>query len=183
MMRVQKYIYSNGNSLKRISVILLCFIMASNSLCSQEIVHGITMSSVGVIGNLSNNSMPIHFTSKNECINIQNGVAVLIGDRSMGQFVINCKKSVKLNTLGAILYPNPIVNKTTLRFTQKPLFDEDFVLTVWSVEGNSLLSERVKASELVFGKVIYLSGLVSGTYLITVESGHYTEAIKFIKAN
>jgi hypothetical protein len=141
------------------------------------------MSSVGLVGNLSNNSMPIDFSSKNSCINIHNGVAVLIGDRSKGEFVISCKTPVKLNTLGTILYPNPVVNKTTVRFSNKPIFDENFVLTVWSIEGASLFSENANASELQFGKPINLGGLSAGTYLITIESTRYTEAIKFIKAN
>ena len=63
------------------------------------------------------------------------------------------------------------------------MFDEGFLLTVWSIEGASLFTEKVNASELLIGKMINLGGIVSGTYLITVESGHYTEAIKFIKAN
>lgn len=183
MMMFFNNMVKRGDFLKMIRVLFLCGTMVSTAAYSQDMAHGIVMSSVGTIGNLSNNSMPINFSSKNACINIQNGVAVLIGDRSKGDFVINCKAPVKLNTLGAVLYPNPATTKTTVRFTHKPLFDDDFVLTLWSIEGNPLFSEKVNGSELQLGKVINLGGIASGTYLLTMESNHYTEAIKFIKAN
>ena len=182
MMMFLKNKYNNSSCFKTVSVLFLFATLISKSMQSQDIAHGIMMSSVGVIGNLSNNSMPIDFSSKNGCINIQNGVAVLIGDRSKGNFTISCKTPVKLNTLGAVLFPNPVVNKTTVRFSNKPLFDEDFMLTVWSIEGASLFSVRANGSELLLGKVIDLGGIASGTYLITVESSQYTDAIKFIKA-
>lgn len=165
-----------------LSVFFICGTLVSKTMYSQD-AHGMIMSSVGVIGNLSNNSIPIDFSSKNSCINIQNGVAVLIGERSKGEFVMSCKTPVKLNTLGIILYPNPVVNTVTLTLRNKPMFDENFVLTVWSIEGASLISVRVDASELLIGKLINLGGLNSGTYLITMESSRHTEAIKFIKAN
>ncbi len=180
-MMLNGMIKHNINNYSLITTVLVIFTMLTKNLQSQGIAHGIMMSSVGIIGSLSNNSMSIDFSSKNGCINIQNGVAVLIGDRSKGEFVISCKMPVKLNTLGAVLYPNPVTNKTTVRFNNKPMFDEGFVLTVWSIEGASLFSEKVNGSELVAGKVLDLGKLVSGTYLITVESSQYTDTIKFIK--
>ena len=182
MMMFAHNTFKRNTCFKRVIVFVICSTLLSKTIYSQD-AHGIIISSVGLIGNLSNNSMPIGFSSKNGCINIQNGVAVLIGDRSKGEFVISCKTPVKLNILGAMLYPNPVVNKTTVRLKNKPMIDEDFMLTVWSIEGASLLSERVNATELLLGKVINLGGLTSGMYLITVESSRYTEAIKFIKAN
>jgi hypothetical protein len=166
-----------------IVALLICGILASNFLYSQNQVNAITFSSVGVITNFSNNSMPFHFTSKNGCVDVQNGVAVLIGERSKGNFIVNCKTPVKLNSLGTVLYPNPVSTKTTIRFTKKPLYDEDFVLAVLSIEGNLLFSAKVSASELALGRVVNLSGINLGTYLITVESSHYKETIKFLRTN
>ena len=182
MMTFSHHTFNRKTCFKLVGVFFLMTTLVSKSTYSQD-AHGIIISSVGQIGNLSNNSMPIDFSSKNSCINIQNGVAVLIGDRSKGEFVISCKTPVKLNTLGAMLYPNPVTSKATVRLKNKPMIDEDFMLTVWSIEGASLFSERLNANELLLGKSINLGGLTSGTYLITVESSRYTEAIKFIKAN
>ena len=66
------------------------------------------MSSVGSISNFSNNSMSVNFSSSSNCLNVQNGTAVLTGERGNGLFVTNCEPITNFNSLGIKLFPNPV---------------------------------------------------------------------------
>ena len=67
-MMLNGMIKHNINNYSLITTVLVIFTMLTKNLQSQDIAHGIMMSSVGVIGSLSNNSMSIDFSSKNGCI-------------------------------------------------------------------------------------------------------------------
>ena len=49
------------------------------------------MSSVGSMGNTRNQSPAFQFKSIANCIDVQNGIAVLSGERGNGQFSIKCE--------------------------------------------------------------------------------------------
>jgi hypothetical protein len=140
------------------------------------------MSSVGSIQNWSNNSMSVTFSSNLACLNIQNGIAILNSEKGTGLFEMNCKVDVKFNALGIQLFPNPVNNISKLKFLNKPLLIENFVITVWTADGFKLFNLKASADELLLGKNIDFSSLTSGSFVIQVESPNYIDALKFVKA-
>jgi hypothetical protein len=70
------------------------------SIQAQQLTGAFIMSSVGGLNNMSNNSMAVTFSSSATCLNVQNGTAVLTGDRGTGNFAVNCEVKSKYNTLG-----------------------------------------------------------------------------------
>ena len=141
------------------------------------------ISSMGSIPGASNTGMAIQFNSIATCLNVQNGVAVLNGVRGSGQFAINCEVTLKVNSLGIKLYPNPVNITTKVKFTNTPPLTETFNLSVWTTEG-VLLSTRKESGYNIFqGINLDVSALGSGTYVLKIESENYVDALKFIKAN
>ena len=57
---------------------------------------------------MQSSGLPVQFKSTATCLSVQNGVAVLYGERGTGEFAFNCKVSLKFNTLGIKLFPNPV---------------------------------------------------------------------------
>ena len=152
-------------------------------LHSQSLNGLIIMSSVGSIQNSSNNSMAVTFSSNTNCLNIQNGTAVLTGERGTGSFAINCEVKSLFNTLGIKLYPNPVSEYTKVKFINQPPLNDKFSITVWSNQGEKISASTASGYEIYQGKMMHFSTLVSGSYIIQVESERYKDALKFIKAN
>jgi hypothetical protein len=141
------------------------------------------MSSMGSMPGISNTGMAIHFNSIATCLNVQNGIAVLSGARGIGQYAINCEVTLKINSLGIKLYPNPVNTTTKVKFINIPPLSEVFNLTIWTTEG-FLLSTRKEIGDRLFqGIILDMSSLVSGTYVLKIESENYIDALKFIKTN
>ena len=69
---------------KNIIPIVLLIIAFPRSIQAQQLQGAFIMSSVGSLQNMSNNSMSVNFSSTATCINVQNGSAVIIGDRGTG---------------------------------------------------------------------------------------------------
>jgi hypothetical protein len=105
---------------------LLFAIALPKSLTAQQLNGTFIMSSVGGIENISNNSMAITFISSATCLNVQNGSAVLTGDRGTGNFVINCEVKNIFNSLGIKLYPNPVITTTKIKFINAPRGIDEF---------------------------------------------------------
>ena len=164
---------------------ILSFLTLSfpQNIKAQAISGSFIMSSIGGIQNMSNNSMAVTFTSNAACLNIQNGAAVLTGERGTGLFAINCEVNTKFNTLGIKLYPNPVAANTKVKFINTPPLNDNFTITVWSSQGEKLTTTTASGYEIYQGKLMNLSSLVSGSYIIQVESEKYQDALKFIKAN
>jgi hypothetical protein len=141
------------------------------------------MSSVGSIPGASNTGMAIQFNSIATCLNVQNGVAVLNGVRGSGQFAINCEVTLKINSLGIKLYPNPVNTITKVKFANTPPLTETFNLTVWTTEGVLLFTRKESGYNLFQGINLDVSALGSGSYVLKIESENYLDALKFIKAN
>ena len=141
------------------------------------------MSSMGSILGASNTGMAIQFNSIATCLNVQNGVAVLNGLRGNGQFAINCEVSLKINSLGIKLYPNPVNTTTKVKFVNTPPLTETFNLSVWTTEGALLSTRKESGYNLFQGINLDVSALGLGSYVLKIESQNYVDALKFIKAN
>ena len=150
---------------------------------AQELSGSFIMSSVGGIQNMSNNSMAVTFTSNAACLNVQNGAAVLTGERGTGSFAVNCEVNTKFNTLGIKLYPNPVAANTKVKFINTPPLNDNFSITIWSNQGEKISTGNATGYELYQGKLMNMGSLVSGSYIIQIESDKYRDALKFIKAN
>lgn len=150
---------------------------------AQQLNGVFIMSSIGGLGNMSSNSMPIAFNSSTTCFNVQNGAAVLTGPRGVGAFSVNCEVRTKFNTLGIKLYPNPVIATTKVKFINTPPLDELFKISIWSTDGFKITSGKTTGYEVFQGMPLDFSMLQAGTYIIQIESEKYTDALKFIKAN
>jgi len=168
-----------------IPVVFFLFFLATIStpiiLHSQENNGAFIMSSVGVINNFSNNSMALTFSSSSNCLNVQNGAAVLTGVRGNGLFAANCEAITKINSLGIKLLPNPVSDFTKVKFMNTPPLNDNFIITILGLDGSKITNLNATGYELFQGKNINLSNLSSGTFFIQIESLKYIDAIKFIK--
>jgi len=175
-----------NNWIKNILVIAIIAIIGSafpQSIQAQEITGAFIMSSVGGLQNMSNNSMAITFSSNATCLNVQNGTAVLTGDRGTGNFAVNCEVNTIFNSLGIKLFPNPVGANTKVKFINMPKLTEQFSISVWNAEGFQISSSKATGYELFQGKGMDFSSLIAGSYIIQIESEKYRDALKFIKAN
>ena len=163
-----------------IPIIVLAF---PQSIQAQQLAGAFIMSSVGGLQNMSNNSMAVTFSSSATCLNVQNGTAVLTGDRGTGNFAINCEVNTIFNSLGIKLYPNPVGASTKIKFINTPPLTDQFTISVWNSEGFKISSTKATGYEIFQGKGMDFSGLIAGSYIIQIESEKYTDALKFIKAN
>ena len=150
---------------------------------AQQTQGAFIMSSVGGIENASNNSMAVTFSSSATCLNVQNGTAVLTGDRGTGNFAINCEVKTIFNSLGIKLYPNPVIATTKLKFINPPPLNDQFKISIWGADGFKVTSGKATGFELFQGVPLDFSMLHAGTYIIQIESEKYTDAFKFIKAD
>jgi hypothetical protein len=168
-----------------IQIVLLLSILMTTSksmiLHAQDKNGAFIMSSVGVINNFSNNSMALTFSSNSNCLNVQNGAALLTGDRGNGLFAANCETITKINSLGIQLFPNPVSDFTKVKFMNTPPLYDNYIITILGLDGSRIINLSATGYELFQGKQINLSSLSSGTFFIQIESSKYIDAIKFIK--
>jgi hypothetical protein len=162
---------------------LLFALAFPQSLKAQLLTGTFIMSSVGGIENVSNNSMAISFISSSNCLNVQNGTAVLTGDRGTGNFAINCEVKTMFNSLGIKLYPNPVIATTKIKFINPPPLNDQFNISIWGADGFKITSGKATGFELFQGMPLDFSMLQAGTYVIQIESEKYRDAFKFIKAD
>lgn len=141
------------------------------------------MSSVGAMPGTASNGLAIQFNSIAACIDVQTGVAVLSGARGNGQFAINCEVTMRFNSLGIKLYPNPVNHLTKVKLNNTPPLTETFNVTIWTTEGMLVRSLKETGYNLFQGLTIDLSALIAGSYVLKIESPAYVDAIKFIKTN
>jgi hypothetical protein len=166
-----------------IAIITISAIAFPQSIQAQQLTGAFIMSSVGGLNNMSNNSMAVTFSSSATCLNVQNGTAVLTGDRGTDNFAINCEVKSKYNTLGIKLYPNPVVSITKIKFINTPPLNDQFNISIWGADGFRITSGKATGYELFQGMTLDFSMLQAGSYIIQIESEKYTDALKFIKAN
>ena len=172
--------FKNSLGIVIIKIIAIAF---PQSIQAQQLTGAFIMSSVGGLQNMSNNSMAVTFSSSATCLNIQNGTAVLTGDRGTGNFAINCEVNTKMNTLGIKLYPNPVIAITKVKFVNTPPLNDQFTISIWGTDGFKITSGRATGYELFQGMPLDFSMLQAGSYIIQIESEKYRDALKFLKAN
>ena len=143
----------------------------------------VVMSSIGVLPGTSSNVSAINFKGIATCVDIQTGVAVLKGARGVGEFAYSCEVSMKFNSLGIKLYPNPVNNATRIKFTNSPPLNEVFILQIFNTDGQFIRSKKEIGYDLFQGITMDLNYLHAGTYVLKIESSNFVDAIKFIKAN
>ena len=143
----------------------------------------IVMSSIGMMGNASSTINALNFKSSTTCIDVQSGVAVLNGQRGNGQFTMNCEVTMKINSLGVRLFPNPVNHITKIKLNNTPPLTETFSLSIWTTEGALIRSQKETGYNLFQGINLDVSALGSGSYVLKIESQNYVDALKFIKAN
>jgi hypothetical protein len=166
-----------------LSTIVAVWVLASpQSTKAQELSGAFIMSSVGSIQNFSNNSMAVTFSSSSNCLNLQNGTAVLTGERGTGLFATNCIVNTKYNSLGIKLYPNPVITTTKIKFINTPPLNDQFNISIWGADGFKITSGKATGYELFQGMTLDFSMLQAGSYIIQIESKNYSDALKFIKA-
>ena len=166
--------------MKRISLI---FIFSFTILLAKAQMGLFVMSSVGSYAGTPSNGLAINFNSNAACIDVQTGVAVLNGARGNGQFAINCEVTMRFNSLGIKIFPNPVNNATKVKFKNTPPLNDVFNLTILTTEGMILRTQKETGYNLFQGLNIDLSGLIAGTYILKIEAPAYMDAIKFIKTN
>jgi hypothetical protein len=141
------------------------------------------MSSIGALPGTNATVAAMNFKSDAACLDVQTGVVVLKGERNTGEFVMNCEVTLKFNTLGIKLFPNPVKGATKVKFTNAPPLTETFNLSIWNTEGAMISNRKETGYNLFQGMTMDLSGLAAGSYVLKVESSNFVDAIKFIKAN
>ena len=163
--------------------IVLIFIFSFTILIAKAQMGLFVMSSVGSYPGTASNGLAIQFNSIAKCIDVQTGIAVLNGARGNGQFAINCEVTMKFNSLGIKMFPNPVNNSTKVKLNNTPPLNEVFNLTIWTTEGMLIKTQKETGYNLFQGLNIDLSGLIAGTYVLKIEAPAYMDAIKFIKTN
>ena len=161
----------------------LIFIFSFTILLAKAQMGLFVMSSVGAMAGTTSNGLAINFNSITACIDVQTGVAVLNGARGNGQFAINCEVTMRFNSLGIKMFPNPVNNATKVKFKNTPPLNDVFNLTILTTEGMILRTQKETGYNLFQGLNMDLSGLVAGTYVLKIESSAYMDAVKFIKTN
>ena len=144
--------------------------------------QGVVVSSIGNFAGTTSSISAIQFKSISTCIDVQSGMAVLTGKRATGDFAINCEVSLKYNSLGVRMFPNPVQAQAKVKATNTPPLNETFNLTVWSADGVLLSSRKETGYNLFQGLTIDLSNLKSGTYVLKIDAPKFVDVVKFIKA-
>lgn len=162
------------------SYILFLFLLLS---CYEPLKAQVfTMSSTGSFNGTTSMAAPIQFKSVNTCIDVQSGVAVLTGKRNNGEFAINCEVGMKNQSLGIKVFPVPTTNTAQVKFIQTPPLEDEFTLTIFTIDGRQLLQRKEKGYSLFQGVSLDVSHLSPGTYVLKIESAKYMDVVKFIKA-
>ena len=141
------------------------------------------MSSIGSMGNASSSISALNYKSTAACLDVQTGIAVLSGKRNTGEFAMNCEVTMKFNSLGIKLFPNPVNAATKVKFVNAPPLNEVFNLSIWNTDGAIVSTRKENGYNLFQGLTMDLSGLTPGSYVLKIESSSFVDAIKFIKGN
>lgn len=172
----------NKKNIYQILLILVIVLLTSNSVLRAQNAQFV-MSSVGSFPNSANSMMAINFKSIASCLDVQTGIAVLKGERGNGEFAYTCEVSMKFNSLGIKLFPNPVNTFTKIKLQNTPPLTEVFNLSIWSTDGVLLMTKKETGYNLFQGLTLDLNNIHAGTYVLKIESVHFIDAIKFIKAN
>jgi hypothetical protein len=82
-----------------------------------------------------------------------------------------------------MLFPNPVLGATKVKFKNIPPLTENFNLSIWTMEGAVIYTSKASGYNIFQGVIINMGQLIAGSYIMKIESATYADAIKFIKAN
>lgn len=168
---------------KFISIMGLFFLLGFNKVVGQMSMP-YQFSSLGLLDGMETaSSGPIVFQSQSDCLDLVTGIPVFIADRKGGTFVMNCMAIEDGKKLALVLYPNPVIEKTLLRASLRPVLSRNFIVRIFNLSGAIVLQKKVTALEIFAGVLLDVSNLSKGNYIISTESENYREQISFIKAN
>jgi hypothetical protein len=139
------------------------------------------ISSIGSFTQISANSSAVNFKSNVDCIDVQSGLAILSSTIGFGNFSINCALNQQFNTFGLKLFPNPVQNKAKLKCTNFPPINTSFILFIRNSEGYLINTQKETGYTLTQGITLNLESLPAGTYILSIESSQFLDALKFIK--
>ncbi|HRJ14134.1 MAG TPA: zinc-dependent metalloprotease [Saprospiraceae bacterium] len=77
------------------------------------------------------------------------------------------------------LFPNPVSDELQLRFTAPLSADEPVILRIFSAAGQLVQQETLSSAQAK--QPVQVAQLRSGAYLLHIQSGAYSENLKFIK--
>jgi hypothetical protein len=152
--------------------IVLFFIFSSTILFVKAQTGVFVMSSIGAMPGTASNGLAINFNSIAACIDVQTGVAVLNGARGNGQFAINCEVTMKFNSLGIKMYPNPVKNILTISANS-----EIQRVSVRNILGQEVLTSNPRSNSAT----LQTSALQKGVYMVTTEIDGKLSTSKLIK--
>ena len=155
---------------KNIFFIVLLGMSFPKILDAQQQGGAFIMSSVGSLTNMSNNSMSVTFNSSAACLNIQNGTAVIIGDRGVGSFAINCDVTTHFNTLGIKMYPNPVKNELYINILHANKGND--MIELLDEKGVKLKEKIVVYNGMGALEIWNLAGLKAGQYFVNIRHTH-----------
>ena len=141
------------------------------------------MNSVNILPGTTTNATAVNFKSLSACINVYTGIDVLIERNGIGQFDPNCAITLKINSLGVKLFPNPVSDNSKVRILMMPPVDEIFNVSIWTTDGVLLASRKENGYNLYQGVNLGTNNLHSGTFIAKIESSNFIDVIKFVKSN
>lgn len=164
---------------------VICTLFSPESNQSNAQTPGIFMSCVGNSSSpvLYALGSPLFFKSATTCFEVQGGLVALIGKRENGFFEMHCRTEQQFNQLGLSLYPNPVVNKTTVKVANTAPSNEFFSISIISSDGHYMQNIKDWGYNLSQGVQLDLSFLGKGIFTVTIESPNYFDSYTFIKAN
>jgi hypothetical protein len=77
------------------------------------------------------------------------------------------------------LFPNPVSDELQLRFSAPLSADEPVVLRIFSAAGQLMQQQSLSSDQAK--QPVNVSSLRSGAYLLSIQSGAYSENLKFVK--
>jgi hypothetical protein len=125
------------------------------------------MSSIGAMAGTTSNGLAINFNSIAACIDVQTGVAVLNGARGNGQFAINCEVTMKINSLGIKMYPNPVSSYLWISGEANNI--KTILYTLTDAQGKIIMKNSFELSVTNENK-LDLSTLNTGVYFLRLEN-------------
>jgi hypothetical protein len=139
------------------------------------------ISSIGRLKGVSSNSSAFVISNSSNCLNAYSGIALFETPKNNGKFEITCFVNYEFNKLGLVFYPNPTRVISHVRFIKIPPLDEIFSISIWSIQGNLLLSQKESGYNLYNGIELNLNKLIPGSYILNIETSRFFDTIKFIK--
>lgn len=109
----------------------------------------------------------------------QNGIDALFNEVNSTAGI----KEINIEINFCSIYPNPTNQNLVIDINNSFIhkLDDEIILTVFSIDGKLVKSDKLKKNELQNINKFNIESLSKGLYLLNVSSGSYNQNIKFIK--